>query len=120
MCWIWGPLCPIFLKGQVFPLARRSPMRNFLIIVTLLLLSVKSYAAEHPKPKEDHLQVRLISPLAATGDKTVIPVAMEVKLQPNWDTYWRTPGDAGLAPALDWKGSDNFKSADMKFPVPKR
>ena len=95
-------------------------MRNFLIIVTLLLLSVKSYAAEHPKPKEDHLQVRLISPVTATGDKTVIPVAMEVKLQPNWDTYWRTPGDAGLAPALDWKGSENFKSADLKYPAPKR
>ena len=95
-------------------------MRIFLIIAFLLAFSAPGFTAEPPKPKEDHLQVRLISPVTATGDKATVPVAMEVKLQPKWDTYWRTPGDAGLAPALEWKGSENFTSADMKFPLPKR
>ncbi len=95
-------------------------MRRFLMLCLLLLISAKSFAAEHPKPREDHVQARLYSPITATGDKTVIPVALELKLQPKWDTYWRTPGDAGLAPVLKWDGSDNFKSADLKYPLPHR
>jgi suppressor for copper-sensitivity B len=95
-------------------------MRIFLILCLLTLLSVQCRAAEPPKPREDHVQARLYSPIAGTGERETVPVALELKLQSGWDTYWRTPGDAGLPPALDWKGSENFKSAIIKFPVPKR
>ena len=31
--------------------------------------------------------------------------ALELVLEPGWKTYWRSPGDAGLAPVFDWKGN---------------
>lgn len=95
-------------------------MRFLLVLSFLLTFTAQSFAAEPPKPREDHVQARLYSPVTGTGDKETVPVALELKLQPKWDTYWRTPGDAGLPPALDWKGSENFKSAVLKFPVPER
>ena len=48
-------------------------------------------------------------------------VLLEIKLEPGWKTYWRTPGDAGgLPPSFDWSKSDNLASADVAFPAPHR
>ncbi|WBU64005.1 protein-disulfide reductase DsbD domain-containing protein [Paracoccus aerodenitrificans] len=43
--------------------------------------------------------------------------ALELELSPGWKTYWRSPGDAGLAPEFDWKGSNIGKVA-FHWPAP--
>lgn len=43
--------------------------------------------------------------------------ALELVLEPGWKTYWRSPGDAGLAPEFDWKGS-NIGKVDFIWPAP--
>jgi hypothetical protein len=35
-------------------------------------------------------------------------------------TYWRDPGDAGVAPSFDFSHSDNLVAADVLFPAPAR
>ena len=37
-----------------------------------------------------------------------------------WKGYWRTPGEVGLAPELDWSKSDNLASAEILWPAPER
>src|SRR3984957_5424575 len=44
----------------------------------------------------------------------------EIALSPGAITYWRDPGDAGLAPTLGFAGSDNVASVEPEFPAPKR
>jgi DsbC/DsbD-like thiol-disulfide interchange protein len=44
----------------------------------------------------------------------------EIRLAPGAITYWRDPGDSGLPPTLDFSGSDNLASVEVKFPPPKR
>lgn len=63
---------------------------------------------------------RLIAAPAAVGDLAEIRAGLEVKLGPGWKTYWRSPGDAGLPPAVDWKGSSNLAAAAMDHPAPIR
>ena len=43
--------------------------------------------------------------------------ALELVLEPGWKTYWRSPGDAGLAPVFDWKGN-NIGKVDFHWPAP--
>ncbi|MDZ4790723.1 MAG: protein-disulfide reductase DsbD family protein [Hyphomicrobiales bacterium] len=45
---------------------------------------------------------------------------MELKLKDGWKTYWRSPGDAGIPPVVDWSGSINFASAELAYPQPER
>lgn len=66
------------------------------------------------------VQARLISAVDAVGTGETLPLALEVRLAPGWKTYWRTPGDAGLPPTLDWTGSENLKSAELLYPAPSR
>ena len=54
------------------------------------------------------------------GDAATTRAALEIKLDPKFKTYWRTPGDAGVPPVFDWSSSDNVASVDVRFPTPMR
>ncbi len=44
--------------------------------------------------------------------------AMHLRLAPQWKTYWRAPGDAGIPPSFNWAGSENIKSVRFHWPSP--
>lgn len=44
--------------------------------------------------------------------------ALHLRLAPEWKTYWRAPGDAGIPPQFDWTGSENLESVRFHWPVP--
>ena len=46
-------------------------------------------------------EARLVSAVTATGDLDALPLGVEFVLSPGWKIYWRTPGEAGLAPVVD-------------------
>lgn len=70
--------------------------------------------------KTDHVQARLVTAVAGTGELADVPAGLEVALDGDWKTYWRSPGDAGLPPTLDWAGSANLASATLLYPAPER
>ncbi len=43
---------------------------------------------------------------------------LALTLAPNWKTYWRSPGEAGIPPLFDWSGSTNVKSIRIHWPSP--
>ena len=43
---------------------------------------------------------------------------LRLTLAPGWKTYWRAPGDAGIPPAFNWRGSQNIDAAEFHWPVP--
>ena len=73
-------------------------------------------AAQSAWKSADYLQARLIS---ASVDADVL-AGLDIKLSDSWYTYWRMPGDAGLAPQFDWSGSTNIANIDVLWPTPKR
>lgn len=45
---------------------------------------------------------------------------LAIDLQPDFKTYWRTPGDSGLPPVFDWSRSKNVRQVEVLWPVPQR
>ncbi len=45
---------------------------------------------------------------------------VQVRLDPKFITYWRSPGEAGVPPTLTFAGSDNLESVRVEFPVPEK
>ncbi len=45
--------------------------------------------------------------------------ALHLRLSGDWMTYWRHPGESGIAPRLDWSGSRNLADARIHWPEPK-
>ncbi|AXO13518.1 protein-disulfide reductase DsbD family protein [Thalassospira indica] len=69
---------------------------------------------------EDFTSVRLISAQTETGGKQTLRLGLEYELQPDWKIYWRSAGDAGFPPQLDWTGSENVGDANILWPAPHR
>ena len=46
--------------------------------------------------------------------------ALRLKLDPGWHTYWRQPGEGGMAPSLEWKLPPGWKAGETGFPPPTR
>jgi len=68
-------------------------------------------------------RLRLIA--AQTGlpphaDAAVLEAGIEIALDPNWKTYWRSPGDSGIAPHFDFSQSVNVATVEVAYPMPHR
>lgn len=88
----------------------------FILISGFLLLASPAQAVEAPH----HSHARLLSAVTGVDKLKTVQAAVEVTLDPGWKTYWRTPGEAGLAPVFDWAGSTNLKTAGIRWPAPTR
>jgi DsbC/DsbD-like thiol-disulfide interchange protein len=70
---------------------------------------------------DTHSAARLIAGASGTSDDaTFVRAGLEIKLDRNWHTYWRDPGDSGVPPTLDFSGSDNVKAVTTLWPAPQR
>jgi suppressor for copper-sensitivity B len=65
-------------------------------------------------------QVRLVAAERAVGVAPAVSLGLQVRLDPGWKIYWRSPGDAGIPPRFDWTGSGNLAAAEVRWPVPHR
>jgi len=62
----------------------------------------------------DHASVRLRAETQQGGDTHVL---LDVNLEKGWKTYWRSPGEGGIAPAIKWQTPLEM---DWRWPVPQR
>ena len=65
-------------------------------------------------------KVRLISASKGIPNLNKVQLGLQFVLKDNWKIYWRSPGDAGFPPRLDWKQSRNLKRVDFDWPAPTR
>ncbi len=76
--------------------------------------------ASSPWSVTDQASVRLLSATEAVGATQDVLLGLHFRLKKGWKIYWRSPGDAGFPPALDWSGSENLSAANISWPVPER
>ncbi|CAI0837667.1 protein-disulfide reductase DsbD family protein [Serratia ficaria] len=67
------------------------------------------------EPANDHAKVRLRADTSQPGETRLL---LAVELQKGWKTYWRSPGEGGIAPAIAWQG--NPPAAVWHWPTPQR
>lgn len=66
---------------------------------------------------EDIVDVRILPGWRAADGSHM--AALHVELSEGWKTYWRAPGDAGIPPRFDWRGSRNLAGVEMIWPTPR-
>jgi suppressor for copper-sensitivity B len=91
-----------------------------LALVLALAAPASAVAAATGWVGDNHAAARLISGAEASGSATTVEAGLEIRLAPGWHAYWRSPGDAGIPPSIDWAGSTNLSHAEIAWPAPKR
>lgn len=87
-------------------------------LATWIALFVTLSGAALSDGSEDMLDVRVLPGWRAADGRHV--AGLEVRLKQGWKTYWRSPGDAGIPPRFDWRGSRNLSAVEVTWPTPKQ
>ncbi len=45
-------------------------------------------------------------------------LALKLKMQEGWHTYWRYPGDSGLPTAIAWRLPQGYRAGEIQWPSP--
>lgn len=68
----------------------------------------------------EYTAVRLVSASKSVGSSKEIGLGLHFRMKDGWKVYWRSAGDAGYPPKLDWSGSDNIDGVTISWPAPGR
>lgn len=78
-------------------------VRSFVIALVLTLFTLSSSQAAETSwltmPDNNHAKVKVMAQKSLEGD---VKILLEVQLAPGWKTYWRSPGEGGVAPTITW------------------
>ncbi|NQV20581.1 MAG: hypothetical protein HQ511_04105 [Rhodospirillales bacterium] len=99
------------------------------IVIALLFAGVAGFLQLRPSEgasaasewvTTDFARVRLVSATLGVGQQTHLKLGIQIKLEPEWKTYWRHPGEAGIPPRFNWDGSENLNGVEVSWPAPSR
>lgn len=94
---------------------------NALVFGTLVASMQPAFSATSESFVSEPVDATIISAQDGVppGAET-LSAGLEINLADGWKTYWRSPGEVGIPPRIDWSGSENVAKVDMLWPAPER
>lgn len=75
--------------------------------------------ASEPDPK-DLVRAELLADVEALAPGRPFHLAVRLAIKDGWHVNWLNPGDAGLAPGIEWRVPKGFKTTVLCWPYPER
>jgi thiol:disulfide interchange protein/DsbC/DsbD-like thiol-disulfide interchange protein len=66
----------------------------------------------------EHLEAELVAEQSAWLPGSTQWVALRLKPEAGWHTYWHNPGDSGLPTKLQWTLPEGFRAGEIAWPYP--
>src|SRR6267142_1909155 len=91
---------------------------NFRALLPILALLLTP-AAQAAAVRGEHIESELVAERTAWLPGATNWVALRLKPDRGWHTYWLNPGDSGIATTLQWTMLPaGWKAGDMRWPYP--
>jgi len=105
---------------MVVTIARRSIWGVLCLVLALLAAARPAAALQSAPVTSTHDTVSLISNTDTIAPGTPFRIALRIRLAPGWHTYWRNPGDAGVAPQVKLVLPPGTIAGPIGWPAPRR
>ena len=114
-------------NGSAGPTARAVRRAAAFVWALLLLAGIGLAHAQAPAPaartgpqRVDAVEVELVAERVAVrpGERAVL--GLRLRHDPHWHTYWRNPGDSGLATQIEPSGPPGTRFEAIRWPAPVR
>lgn len=103
------------------PLWKRISLFQYPLISLALFIFIYVFTAFSAEPQQsEHVNARLISEVKSIQPGKSFCVALWLKMDKHWHTYWKNPGDSGLPTKIEWNLPDSFIPGVIQWPYPKR
>jgi thiol:disulfide interchange protein DsbD len=67
-----------------------------------------------------HTQAQLILANTSARPGDTVLAGVHLKMETGWHTYWKNPGDAGMATKIVWQLPPGVTNGDVQWPLPKK
>jgi thiol:disulfide interchange protein DsbD len=95
-------------------------MARFLAFL-LVLVAGPAFAQSSPLAsvvKTENIRAELVSEVSQVKAGEPFWVGLHLAIKPKWHTYWKNPGDSGLATEINWKLPAGAKADPIVWPAP--
>jgi thiol:disulfide interchange protein DsbD len=96
----------------------RRQQRAALAIGALLLTAPFWSASGQTYQGRELVQATLVADVSAVVPGKKFTAGLLLHMVPNWHTYWKFPGDAGIPTEINWKLPEGWKVAEIQWPIP--
>jgi thiol:disulfide interchange protein DsbD len=91
------------------------------LFTLLTLLTIAAPALAEPGPvQRPHIEVELLAEVESVQPGEPFRVGLRMQPDADWHTYWKNPGDSGLATELAWRLPEGASASDIQWPYPER
>ena len=85
-----------------------------------VMLMIFCAPAEAAPSLKDAIRAELVSDVTAVSPGEGFTVAVKLTMDPEWHTYWKNPGDGGMATTVEWKLPSGITAGELEWPAPIR
>jgi len=99
----------------------RAVMMRRLLALLLVLAAAPAFAQSTASPsvvKTDNIRAELVSEVSEVKAGEPFWVGLRLTIRPKWHTYWKNPGDSGLATEITWTLPAGAKAGPIVWPAP--
>jgi thiol:disulfide interchange protein len=97
-------------------MSRRVPLTIASIILLLLVAALPTQAQLFGEPKT---KAKLFLDQSEVVPGAVVEGTFQLAMDDHWHTYWRNPGDVGLATTAEWTLPEGWSATEFQWPAPK-
>ncbi|HWV98150.1 MAG TPA: protein-disulfide reductase DsbD domain-containing protein [Candidatus Acidoferrum sp.] len=90
-------------------------MRRITCAISVGLLSLAGLSAEAAHTRA---QLLLAEDQARPGDTVLAGIRLQ--MDPGWHTYWKNPGDSGMATQIQWQLPPGVTAGKVRWPAPEK
>jgi thiol:disulfide interchange protein DsbD len=105
-------------RPATMPPTLRPFARPFARIAGAAALALFAAGASAAPVRTPNVEAELVPATTAAVPGQPLTVALRLKMREGWHTYWRNPGDSGLATTLAWTLPPGVKAGPIDWPAP--
>lgn len=108
------------------PKAIALPVALSAIALLMAAIAALFFAKGASAARSEAFENPAVTARLMTAENGVAPGAgtlsagLDLELGEGWKTYWRSPGEVGIPPSVDWSGSQNVADVEVLWPAPER
>lgn len=85
------------------------------ILLLIAPLGLSCSSDDDPSP---YSEAELVTEVVSIRPGEAFAVALRIRLDPGWHTYWQNPGDAGQPASMEWTLPNGFRAGEFQWPYP--
>ena len=86
----------------------------------LLIAGALGASAAGPEARDKHVEAALVPEVSGVAPGKAFTLAVRLRMDEGWHTYWKNPGDSGMPTSVEWELPEGFAAGELRWPVPER